>query len=79
MEMTELDPMVRAWLAEIGLHTLPELKKVGPAPAFMEIKSRHPLQAGLPILWALAACVLGIAPEKITPGLKEELLLEIIG
>jgi hypothetical protein len=75
---TRLPENLRVWLAEVGIRTLPELAKVGPGPAYMEIKTRHPLEAGLPLLWSLAGCVLGLPAENIPHAVRQDLLDEIL-
>jgi hypothetical protein len=70
------DSRLLHWLAEIGIHTLEELRRVGAAPAYMEIKARHPCEASLPVLWSLASCVLG--PAELSPSVRNELMDEIL-
>jgi hypothetical protein len=43
-----------AWLREVGITTISELERLGPALAFRLVKEKQP-KAGLNLLWALAA------------------------
>ncbi len=52
--LPNLGPTSTAWLRDVGIHTIADLERLGPAVAYRLVKQRQP-NATLNLLWALAA------------------------
>jgi len=52
--LRNLGPTSAEWLREVGVTTIADLKRLGPAMAYRLVKEQHP-QASLNLLWSLAA------------------------
>ena len=58
-------PTTSRWLREIGVHSLDDLKKLGPVLAYHLVKQKQP-RASLNVLWAMAAAVSGKEVAELT-------------
>lgn len=52
--LRNLGPASASWLREVGITTISELQRLGPALAYRLVKQKQP-KASLNLLWALAA------------------------
>lgn len=70
--LCNLGPQSRQWLREVGIHTIGELKRLGPILAFRQVKQHQP-KASLNLLWALAAGLKGKDWRELSEASKERL------
>jgi DNA transformation protein len=61
------------WLQAVGIHTVGELRRVGPAEAFGRVKFRFGRAANRNLLYALAMGLEGRAYNDATPAEKRRL------
>ena len=61
------------WLHAVGIHTVSELRRVGPAEAFGRVKFRFGRAANRNLLYALAMGLEGRAYNDATPAEKRRL------
>jgi len=61
------------WLHAVGIHTVSELRRVGPAEAFGRVKFRFGRAANRNLLYALAMGLQGRAYNEATPAEKQRL------
>jgi DNA transformation protein len=61
-----------AWLRDAGIATIGDLEALGPVTAFRRVKIRQP-QAGLQLLWALAASLQDQDWRDLSADQKEQL------
>lgn len=54
--LRNLGPASGQWLRAVGITTIAELQRIGPALAYLRVKEKQP-RASLNLLWALAAGV----------------------
>jgi DNA transformation protein and related proteins len=74
--LRNLGPTSAAWLRDAGITTIAELTRLGPVPAYRQVKQRQP-KAGLNLLWALAAGLLDLDWKELTDEERERLLAEV--
>jgi hypothetical protein len=74
--LRNLGPTSTAWLRDAGFRTIAELKEVGPVFAYMQVRKRR-TQAGLNLLWAIAAGLQDRDWRELTEEEKARLLEEI--
>lgn len=65
-----------AWLRDVEIRTIADLRNVGPVFAYMRVKKREQ-QVSLNLLWALAAGLKDIDWRELTDQEKHDLLVEI--
>jgi DNA transformation protein len=53
--MKNIGPVSRQWLAEVGIYTIRDLRKVGAIHAYKILKDRYPRRVSLNLLWGLEA------------------------
>jgi hypothetical protein len=61
------------WLRDVGIHTVSELRRVGPAEAFGRVRFRFGRAANRNLLYALAMGLQGRAYNDATPAEKRRL------
>ncbi|MCZ8309281.1 MAG: TfoX/Sxy family DNA transformation protein [Magnetospirillum sp.] len=71
--LLNLGPKTGAWLAEIGIHTPADLKRVGAVKAYVQIKRRMPDVSTI-LLYALHGALVGTRFDKLEAATKCELL-----
>jgi len=73
--MTDLriGPKSRQWLAEAGIHTLEDLALFGALGAWQRVKSIHPREVSLNLLYGLQGLLMGCAWNELPPAVKEGL------
>ena len=69
-------PVGDRWLAEIGIRSVADLKRVGPVAAYRELKRLHPREVNLMALYAMVAGLMGIHVNDLPPDLKAQLKRE---
>lgn len=74
--LRNLGPQTGQWLREVGIHTIGELKRLGPIIAFRQVKQHQP-KASLNLLWALAAGLDGKDWRELSEAEKECLRKEL--
>ena len=52
--LRNLGPKSGQWLRAVGVHSIADLRRIGPVVAYRIIKQRHP-STSLNLLWAMAA------------------------
>jgi len=72
-----LGPKTAAWLEEVGISTVGELRAVGAAGAYRRLRHRDPRGASLNALWALHGALAGIHWTHVDPETKARLLAEV--
>ena len=71
-----IGPKTAAWLAEVGIGTVAELRAVGAAAAYRRLKHRDPKGVSLNALWALHGALEGIPWTQLDAAAKARLLEE---
>ena len=66
-----------AWLREVGIITVDDLKDVGPVFAYMQVRKRRP-QVSRNLLWALAAGLQQRDWRELSDTEKADLLQQIV-
>lgn len=74
--LRNLGPASAAWLREVGITTIAELTRVGPAAAYSLVKTKQP-KASLNLLWALAAGLLDLDWRELSDEEKDRLRGEV--
>ncbi len=74
--LRNLGPTSAVWLREIGVYTICDLERLGPALAFRLVKQRQP-KTSLNLLWAMAAGLGDRDCRELSAEEKERLLAEI--
>jgi len=70
--LRNLGPTSAAWLAEAGITSVSELRRLGPVLAYRLVRERQP-RANLNLLWALAAALEGRDWRELTEAEKREM------
>jgi DNA transformation protein and related proteins len=70
--LLNLGPKTGAWLAQIGVHTPTDLKRVGAVRAYAQIKARQ-RTASLNLLYALHGALAGERWDKLAAATKRDL------
>jgi len=65
------------WLAEAGVATKRDLRRIGPVAAYTIVKANHPSSANLNLLWALQAAVVDMTLNELPDAVKAELKREL--
>jgi DNA transformation protein and related proteins len=73
--LRHLGPAAADWLREVGIRTVADLERLGPAAAYRRVKQQHP-EARRALLWTLAAALSGRDPETLTAPERQKLLGE---
>lgn len=73
--LLNLGPKSAQWLRKAGIHTLAELRRMGPVVAYRLVKQEQP-KASLNLLWALAAGLQGKDWRSLSAQEKSQLLRE---
>jgi hypothetical protein len=70
--LRNLGPASAAWLREVGITTIAELERLGPALAYRLVKQKQP-KSNLNLLWAMAAGLSDRDWRQLTEDEKERL------
>ena len=71
--MKNIGPVSRKWLAEVGIHTVDELRMAGSIPTYLLLKEIFPERVSLNLLWGLEAAIRDIDWRDLTETDKEKL------
>jgi DNA transformation protein len=74
--LRDIGAVSAAWLQAVGIHTVSDLRRVGPAEAFGRVVYRFGRAANRNLLYALAMGLEGRAYNDATPAEKERLCVE---
>lgn len=77
--MRNLGPVSQAWLAEIGITTVDELRAAGVLPVYRLLKEMYPERVSLNLLWGLEAAARGIDWRDLTAADKAQLQQRLHG
>lgn len=72
-KLRNIGPRCAEWLAEIGVHTAEELKRIGAPGAYRELVARGIVQPHRMLLYALGGAVSEQDCLKLSRGYKREL------
>ena len=75
-DIRNIGPTSEAWLEEIGVETLEQLRSVGSVPVYAMIRDQHP-EASLNLLWSLEAALRGEDWHQLSETVKDELRREL--
>ena len=74
--MRNLGPKSTAWLEEVGIRSLEDLRRMGSVAVYAMVRSRH-ADATLNLLWALEAALQDIDWRELPPEEKSRLRLQL--
>ena len=75
--MKNIGKVSRAWLFEIGIQDISQLRRFGSVQVYKMIRMNHPNKASLNLLWALEGAIQDIHWTEIPEELKEELKAKV--
>lgn len=75
-DLPNLGPKSTAWLTDAGIHTVEQLRDLGPVLAYRAVKVQQP-RASLNLLWALAAGLDGKDFRQLDPSTKQRLRAQL--
>jgi DNA transformation protein len=64
-------------LAEVGIHTVGELRAIGAVKAYVRVKAVRSRGASVNLLWSMAAGLDGRGWQEVSAAEKESLLAEV--
>lgn len=73
--LRNLGPTSAAWLREVGVTTIADVERLGPAIVYRLVKEEHP-EASLNLLWSLAAGIANRDWRELSEEEKEKLRSE---
>ncbi len=74
--LRNMGPRCAEWLAQIGIHTAEDLRRVGAATAYRELVSRDIVRPHRMLLYALGGAVMDLDCLKLSRCQKRELETE---
>ncbi|MFN8530316.1 MAG: TfoX/Sxy family DNA transformation protein [Anaerolineae bacterium] len=66
-----------AWLHEIDIHSLEEIRALGVVEVYRRLKARFPREITLNMLWGLESALTGIPWNKIPDEVKADLRAQV--
>lgn len=68
-DLRNIGPTTAAWLAEVGIDSPEELRRIGPVEAYRMVKAWRPWDVTLILLWALEGALsdrdwMDVPPER---------------
>ena len=75
-DLPGLGPKSVAWLAEVGINTVSELREIGAVAAYRRLKHWNPRLVSLNALYALHAALEGIPWQAVDVETKDRLKAE---
>jgi len=75
--LRNIGPTSARWLAEVGIGSADELRRVGAAEAYRMVKAWRPWDVTLILLWALEGAICDIDWMDVTPERRLELRREV--
>ncbi|MFN5973404.1 MAG: TfoX/Sxy family DNA transformation protein [Planctomyces sp.] len=70
--LRNLGPQSCRWLREVGIHTISQLRQIGPVGAFQLVRRKSP-RTSINLLWAIAAALADIDWRKLPADTKRQL------
>jgi hypothetical protein len=70
--LRNLGPKSCRWLREVGIHTISQLRQIGPVGAFQLVRQKSP-RTSINLLWAIAAALADIDWRKLPAHTKQQL------
>jgi len=71
--MKNIGPKSRQWLAELGIYTIDDLRRVGSITTYKMLKERYPRKVSLNLLGGLEAAIRDMDWREFTESDKQEL------
>ena len=75
--LRNLGPASAVMLAEVGIHTVGELRAIGAVKAYVRVKAVRSRGASVNLLWSMAAGLDGRGWQEVSAEEKESLLAEV--
>ena len=75
--LRNLGPKSAMMLAEVGIHTIGELRAIGVAKAYVRVRAVRSRGASVNLLWSMAAGLDGRGWQEVSAAEKESLLAEV--
>jgi DNA transformation protein len=75
--LRNLGPASAMMLAEVGIHTIGELRVIGAAKAYVRVRAVRRRGASVNLLWSMAAGLDGRGWQEVSAEEKESLLAEV--
>ncbi len=72
-DLLNLGPKTAAWLADVGITSPTELRRVGVVAAYRRLKHTRPREVSLNALWALHGALAGVPWNRIDAADKAQL------
>jgi len=72
-DLLNLGPKTAAWLADVGIGSEAELRRVGAVAAYRRLKHARPREVSLNALWALHGALIGEPWSKLDAATKARL------
>lgn len=76
--LKNIGPTIAARMAAVGIKTVGDLKRIGPAEAYKRVKANNP-DVTIPVcyyLYSLQGALDGVHWDTLSPSVKEKLLLD---
>jgi DNA transformation protein len=75
--LSNLGPASAVMLAEVGIHTIGELRAIGAVKAYVRVRAVRTRGASVNLLWSMAAGLDGRGWQEVSAEEKESLLAEV--
>jgi DNA transformation protein len=75
--LRNLGPASAVMLAEVGIHTIGELRAIGAVKAYVRVRAVRTRGASVNLLWSMAAGLDGRGWQEVSAEEKESLLAEV--
>ena len=75
-ELLNLGPKSAAWLNAVGVYTLTDIERLGPATVYQRVKDQG-YKPSLNLLYALAGAVMTVRWNQLPDEVRSRLLLEL--
>jgi DNA transformation protein len=75
--LSNLGPASAVMLAEVGIHTIGELRAIGAVKAYVRVRAVRTRGASVNLLWSMAAGLDGRSWQEVSAEEKESLLAEV--
>ena len=75
--LRNLGPASAVMLAEVGIHTVAELRAIGAVKAYVRVKAVRSRGASVNLLWSMVAGLDGRGWQDVSAAEKESLIAEV--
>jgi DNA transformation protein len=75
--LRNLGPASAMMLAEVGIHTIGELRAIGAVKAYVRVRAVRTRGASVNLLWSMAAGLNGRGWQEVSAAEKESLITEV--